>query len=53
MFAACANASRSMSIVITIGNQVAATQTRIVGAETDTLDIEKPGVNRALLYGVP
>lgn len=42
-----------MSIVNTIGNLVTAAQAGIVGAETDTLEIEKPGVSRALLYGVP
>ena len=53
MLSAYADASRSMSIVNTIGNRVSAAQAGIVGAETDTLDIEKPGVSRALLYGVP
>jgi len=42
-----------MSIVNTIGNSVAAAQAGKVDAETDTLEIEKPGVSRALLYGVP
>ena len=53
VLSACAGASRSMSIVNTIGNRVSAAQAEVVGAETDTLDIEKPGVSRALLYGVP
>ena len=53
VFAACADASRSMSIVNTIGNSVTEVQAGIAGAETDTLEIEKPGVSRALLYGVP
>ena len=53
MLPARADASRSMSIVNTIGNSVVAAEAGIVGAETDTLDIEKPGVSRALLYGVP
>lgn len=42
-----------MSIVNTIGNSVTAAQAGIVGAETDTPEIEKPGVSRALIYGVP
>jgi len=42
-----------MSIVKPIGNRVAAVQAGLVDAETDALEIEKPGVSRALLYGVP
>ena len=42
-----------MSIVNTIGNQVAETQSGMVNVETETPEIEKPGVSRALVYGVP
>ena len=42
-----------MSIVSAIGNQVPAAQSDLDGAETDTPEIEKPSVSRALLYGVP
>jgi len=50
---ACGDASGSMSIVYRIGNRVSAAQAGIIAAGTDTLEIEKPGVSRALLYGVP